>query len=224
MQYLFVALAFVGMTALSFADNPIDPANYRNRVKVACMGDSITEGFRTSPGHDYPSQLQQLLGARWQVMNFGVPGRTMLKKGDAPYWAQPVFDASHGILPDVVIILLGANDTKPENWKYHDQFYADYKAFVDSFKNLPNKPRVFACLPCPGPGPGSTSINEADIQLEIPLITKVAADEKVDLIDMHTPLVGKNLQPDAIHPGDAGAALLAQAAATALTGKPAPAK
>jgi lysophospholipase L1-like esterase len=224
MNFVFGALAFIGMTASSFAATPIDPASYKAPVKVACVGDSITQGNGAHGGYDYPSQLQRLLGDKWQVKNFGLWGRTLLKKGDSPYWVQPVFKDSHDFNPDVVIIMLGTNDTKSENWPHRDEFYADYKDLVDSYKNLPGKPRVFVCLPCPGPGPGASGINEANVLLEIPIITKVATDENVDLIDMHTPLVGKKLQPDNIHPNDAGAALLAQAAANALTGKTAPTK
>ena len=33
-----------------------------------------------------PHQLQTMLGPKYKVLNFGAGGRTMLKKGDQPYW------------------------------------------------------------------------------------------------------------------------------------------
>ena len=87
--------------------------------------------------------------------------------------------------------MLGTNDTKPQNWVHHDEFYSDYKALVEIFMNLPSKPRVFICRPCPVPGAGNYGINETNIQIEIPLLDQLAAEEKVDIIDMHAALVGK---------------------------------
>ena len=134
------------------------------------MGDSITAGAGAEPGKAYPIQLQAMLGDKWQVKNFGVGGRTLLKKGDLPYWKEQALTDAQAFNPDVVVIMLGTNDTKVQNWVHHDEFYADYKDLVEIFKNLPSKPRVFICRPCPVPDPGNYGINEANTQLEIPMI------------------------------------------------------
>ena len=62
--------------------------------KVACVGDSITAGYLSSCGMDYPHQLQQLLGEDYKVTNYGVGGQTMFKPNhqvgrDASYWNRP---------------------------------------------------------------------------------------------------------------------------------------
>ena len=57
-------------------------------IKVACVGDSITQGSGAQKGKSYPAQLQGLLGEGYLVGNFGVSGRTLLKKGDFPYWKE----------------------------------------------------------------------------------------------------------------------------------------
>jgi len=119
-----------------------------------------------------------------------------------------------------VIIMLGTNDTKPQNWAHHDEFYADYKDMVETFKNLPSKPRIFICRPTPVVAQGNLGIHEENIEIEIPLIDQLAGDESVDVIDMHAPLVDKpELFKDRVHPLTGGAAIMAQTAATALTGK-----
>jgi len=66
---------------------------YSTPVKIACVGDSITEGSGlTSPAtQSYPARLQRLLGTNYNVRNFGVSGRTLLKQGDFPYWKEPFF-------------------------------------------------------------------------------------------------------------------------------------
>ena len=93
-------------------------------IKVACIGNSITDGFgidmRTAYG--YPAQLQQLLGKDYWVKNFGVSSRTMLNKGDYPYMNEMAWKDALAFKPDIVIIKLGTNDSKPENWQYAAEF------------------------------------------------------------------------------------------------------
>lgn len=47
------------------------------------------------------------------VRNYGVSGRTLPKKGDYPYWKEAAYNQSRNWGPDVVIIRLGTNDSKP---------------------------------------------------------------------------------------------------------------
>ena len=56
-------------------------------VRVACVGNSITDGhgIDMASAYGYPAELQKILGNDYWVKNFGVSGRTMLKKGDQPY-------------------------------------------------------------------------------------------------------------------------------------------
>lgn len=65
-------------------------------VKVAFVGDSITEGAGLgSPGTEsYPAKLQRLLGSGYTVGNYGVSGRTLLRKGDFPYWKELAYTRS----------------------------------------------------------------------------------------------------------------------------------
>jgi lysophospholipase L1-like esterase len=217
---VFSLLALVSIRANSATMDPIDPAKYAAPVKVACVGDSITHGAGASPGKAYPDQLQALLGAQWQVKNFGVSGRTLLKKGDHPYWTEKAFKDAQAFNPDVVIIMLGTNDTKPWNLVHKDEFAADYKELVETFKNLPSKPRVYICRPNPIYEPNRYSILESTMDIYLPQIDQLATDEQVGEIDMHAALTGKKeMEKDGVHPNDDGAAVMAQTAATALTGK-----
>ncbi len=203
---------------------PIDAADFKAPVRVACIGDSITQGSGAGKGKSYPTQLQSLLGESWVVGNFGVSGRTLLKKGDFPYWNEGAYQKALAFTPDVVIIMLGTNDTKPQNWKHEAEFVADYTELVKSFQVLASKPRVYVCRPCPVPEPGNFKINEAGVQEEIKRIDALAAEMKLGVIDMHAALADKpKLLPDRVHPNAEGAGEMAKAAFTALTGKAAPA-
>jgi len=192
-------------------------------TKVACIGDSITEGAGADKGKSYPSQLQELLGEKWEVGNFGVGGRTLLKKGDHPYWIEGAYQKALGFEPKVVIIMLGTNDTKPQNWKFESEFVADYTELVKSFQSLETKPKVYICRPCPVPEPGNFGINETNVKEEIKRIDKLAKELDLEVIDMHKALEDKpELLPDRVHPNNEGAGEMAKAAYKAITGKRAP--
>ena len=189
-------------------------------IKVACVGDSITQGAGAKPGQSYPSQLQALLGDGYQVGNFGVSGRTLLKKGDFPYWKEKKYQAALAMEPAIVIIMLGTNDTKPQNWKFEAEFDADYRELVKSFQSLKSQPKVFVCRPVPVPGKGNYGINEENIQKEIPRVDALAKELGCDVIDMHAALAkSPEMLPDRVHPNTAGAGEMAKAAAKAITGK-----
>jgi lysophospholipase L1-like esterase len=202
---------------------PVDVSKYPQAIRVACVGDSITQGSDAERGKAYPGQLQEMLGDKWSVRNFGVSGRTLLKKGDHPYWSEKAYQQALDFAPDVVVIMLGTNDTKPANWGHFDEFYADYKELVKSFKLLKSKPLVYVCRPCPVPGTGNYGINETNLLLEIPLIDKLAREENLGVIDMHAALVAKPLlMPDRVHPNTEGARVMAGTVYHELTGRTPP--
>lgn len=203
--------------------SPVKPADYKAPVRVACIGDSITQGSGAAKGQSYPSQLQSLLGNSWKVGNFGVSGRTLLKKGDHPYWNEKTYQEALEFEPNVVVIMLGTNDTKPQNWAFETEFVANYTELVNSFTGLTSKPRVYVCRPCPVPEPGNYGINDTNVQEEIKRVDQIASEMKLGVIDMHAALVDKpQLLPDHVHPSTEGAGEMAKAAFKALTGKPAP--
>ena len=189
-------------------------------IKVACVGDSITQGVGAQKGKSYPAQLQGLLGDGYQVGNFGVSARTLLKKGDFPYWNEKKYQDALAMEPAIVVIMLGTNDTKPQNWKFEAEFDADYRELVKSFQSLKSKPKVFVCRPVPVPGNGNYGINEKNIQKEIPRVDALAKELGCGVIDMHAALEKfPEMLPDRVHPNALGAAEMAKAAAKAIAGK-----
>ncbi len=201
---------------------PINAGDYRETIRVACVGDSITYGnsIKYRVRDCYPAQLGRLLGHKWQTRNFGVSGATLLKKGDKPYRKQQAFKDALAFNPNVVIIKLGTNDAKPLNWKFKNEFVSDYKDMIDCFAKLPAKPRIWICRPVPA-YPARWGITDKVIKNEVlPLVDQVAGKKHVGLINLYEPLSGKpQYFPDKIHPNAKGAALMAKVIYKAITGK-----
>lgn len=221
---VFLLFLFSAAAPFFLQADPNDPlrlADYPNLIRVTCVGDSITAGIRTRIMRldSYPSQLQRMLGTKWLVNNFGVMSKTLLKEGDQPYQQTRAFQEALKSDPDVVIIALGTNDAKDQNWKFKEAFISDYKNLIDQFKALPSHPRIFICHPPPLPKVEKPSIPPEPIDEEIPMVDSIAKDESVGGIDLHTPLLDHmNLIVDGIHPGTEGAYVLAKTVYHALTG------
>ena len=193
-------------------------------MRIACVGDSITFGMGTArPERDsYPAQLQRMLGVETHLVgNFGRSGATLLEQGDKPYVQQDVFAQALAFAPDVVVIQLGTNDTKPHNWVRKAEFAADYTALILRFQSLASRPRIFVSLPPFIPGEGNFGITEPVLLEQLPLITTVARETGATVIDIHAAFLGQeSLLPDRVHPNKAGATLLARTVFAALVGKP----
>jgi len=195
----------------------LNPDSYDHPVKIACLGDSITQGVGT---HDpatesYPAQLQTLLGTKYVVTNFGVGGRTLLRKQDP-------FDIGRALRskPDVVVIMLGTNDSRQQTLDQHGaDFIGDYDHIIEQFKALETHPKIWICAPVPM-FPGQWKLSEELLSSKvIPAIQQVAKDENVPIIDLHTPFLNeKSNFPDTVHPNPKAAHHIAECVATALAG------
>lgn len=192
---LFASLA-------TFAQSPI---------RIAFLGNSITQGpGRDNPG-SYPLQVGALLGDAYEVRNFGVSGRTLLRKGDFPIWNEPQFQEAKDFTPDVLVIKLGTNDSKPQNWAHKADFVKDYLDLIAEFRtHMPADGKVYIVIPVPvtrenfGINPDVMN-NEQRLML-YEIIQKSGAEA----IDLYTPLMNKaELLPDGVHPNKEGLTIMA---------------
>ena len=69
--------------ALSFTMSVCAQTN--TKTKVACVGDSLTRGYLLEDAQSYPAQLQQLLGAQYEVRNFGHTSSYVIDDGPVEY-------------------------------------------------------------------------------------------------------------------------------------------
>lgn len=197
-------------------------ASAADKVRVACVGDSITfgAGVEEREKNNYPKRLGELLGDGYEVKNFGNSGATLLKNGDKPYWKLGEFQAATEFQPHIVVIKLGTNDTKPQNWKHADEFAADLKAMVEHFQKIDSKPTVYICKPVPV-YETKWGINEKDLTTGvIPQAEAVAKATGTKVIDLYAALSNHpEMFPDKIHPNAAGAAVIAKTVAAAIERK-----
>ncbi len=225
------SLAADTTTGKNAASSPAKP------VRIACVGDSITfgAGLKDRDHDSYPAWLGRWLGDGWNVRNFGVNGATMLTKSDLPYVKQKAHDEALAFKPDVVIIMLGTNDSKhrgdgsldsdnaPMNWESKADYVPDYEALIAEFRKANPAVKFYLCYPTPC-FPGRWGINDKTIHDEvIPLIRKVARKSHAKTIDFYKAFSEKKeFFPDTVHPNEAGAKLMAVTAYHALTGKKPP--
>jgi lysophospholipase L1-like esterase len=188
-------------------------ADAQAKIKVACVGDSITAGVGTKdPKNRYPAQLATLLGEAYEVKNYGNSGSTMLDDGDRPYKKQQSFTDAVNFAAEIVIIKLGTNDSKPQNWPKKANFAPSIKSLVEAFQKANPKAKIYLCTPVPVIAQGNFGINNPIVHDEIiPLIKQTAAELKLPVIDLYTALDGHpEFFPDRVHPNDDGAILIAK--------------
>ena len=221
----------------NWLDNHPSPAP--DAIRVACVGNSITDGhgIDMASQHGYPALLQQKLGKGYWVKNFGVSGRTMLNKGDYSYMNEMAWRDAVAFRPDVAIIKLVTNDSKPQNWKHGAEFKQDLVHMITTLcpelADLPKnkkkrakalaevKTKIILCTPVPA-FKQSWNINESIIANEIiPIQQEVAKEYGLQVIDLHTLFAdGEDLLfPDGIHPNEKGVRKMADIISAVLKGE-----
>jgi lysophospholipase L1-like esterase len=160
------------------------------KTKVACIGASTTRGSGAPAGQSYPDQLGRLLGAEYEVRNFGLSSAGALKQGNPTYWNSAEFKAATAFAPDVVVDWLGGADSKVENWEPHKaEFLTDYVALIRYFQELPSHPRTIVLV--------SVALRDQDgvrktvVENEInPLQRKGAADTGSAVVEVGMAVAG----------------------------------
>jgi lysophospholipase L1-like esterase len=205
--------------------------NKTDKIKVACIGDSITFGARLDDPdkYSYPAQLQALLGENYLVENFGVGSCTLIRKGKPTVWTQlaKIMESN----PNIVIISLGTNDTCGGTracWDHKNDFPGDYRDLIDSLRLFPTNPRIYICAPSPMvlETPGLDSARIADLQERQPRlqelidnVNKIAVEKKTNFIDLNTPMATRPelfTEKDGVHPNKAGYLFIAELVSRAI--------
>lgn len=215
-------IVIVGMGSacyLYLMRNPSVPATEPGKMKVACIGDSITYGAGVQKNRDsdsYPVLLEKLLGDGCQVLNYGLSGRTLLNEGNQPYRKEILFEESLAAKPDVVLIMLGTNDSKPYNWNA-EAYRRELRDFVDVYQELPGDPKVYLMTCCAafaieGMDEVSFSIDASVIKNELNGIIKQVGEEcGVPVIDIYQVTEGHpEYFADGVHPNAKGNQVIAQ--------------
>ena len=116
--------------------------------------------------------------------------------------------------PDIAVIKLGTNDSKPQNTVHLSEFKNDLEQMIKSL----GKARIILCTPIPA-FKSSWGINDSVIVNDIiPIQQEVARKYGLKVIDLHTLMANDEelVQPDGIHPNEKGVAKMAEIIAAAI--------
>lgn len=200
-------------------------------VRIACVGDSVTYGHGISGwvSNNYPKQLDTLFGEGYCVNNYGHSGATVQGTGDQPYITYNEYDKSLEFDADIIIFMMGSNDSKPENWRGADAFRQQYLQRLSEYKEDNADVRIILCTPPTAHYPegevdGLTNydIDPAIVEEIADIVRSIAAEEGYELIDINDLTEGRRdyFLTDNVHPNNSGASLIAQTVYNYLIANP----
>lgn len=213
MKKFFCSLLFV--TVFAFI---IFSQDYH--VRIGFIGNSITygAGLPDPASQSYPAQLKAMLQEKYGdtciVVNYGISSRTMLKKGDYPFWNDKQFKDCWLFAPEILFICLGTNDTKPQNWDFYgNEYYDDYKSMIDTFRLRNPYTKFMVCYPPPAYEIVWGIRDSVLVHGVMPAVDSIVDYAGAVLVDFYHPLIDSvDLFPDKIHPDIAGSKVMAEIA------------
>ena len=195
-------------------DDPPIPVPDQGKIRIACIGDSITYGagvmFYGREKKVWTAKLGELLGGEYQVLNYGISGATLQDEGDKPYKTFKQLDKAKEAQPAVCILMLGTNDSKPYNWDA-DRYKEQLALWIEDLKGACPDCKIVLITPpytCPARGKKVVAfdiLNET-IRDEIrPIVMEAAAANGLPLIDLYTCTDGRSdWLADGVHPNAEG--------------------
>ncbi len=222
---IFLIVFLILFIVFSLFNNGLSGFHLKNeffdgQIKVACVGDSITYGHGVNNWHNnnYPAVLQNLLDVDYNVQNFGVSGATAQKTGDKPYNETKAYEPSVAYKADILVFMLGSNDSKPYNWTDEQTFKRQYLELLDSYL-VDNSPEIYLCTVSQvfykdnnqTSGVSTYDIQRDKVDIINKVIREVAVERGYDLIDIYS-LTKDHSEwyKDYIHPNADGAKAIAE--------------
>ena len=214
-----------------------DKSGVRHVTRIACVGDSITQGYRATDEakNSYPTMLQRALGYEYDVVNYGCTSKTLCDSALNEYKNRSYISTSGhyddliAIAPvtDIVVIMLGTNDGEGSNAEINALLKNNLNAFKEDYKkNLTkmvtdlraaNKEIKIILLNTPISFRQSSESNFN--QYIRPYQAQVAEELGIDFYDIYS-WTNSNITRtdfiDELHPNDTGYNKLAQGIAVAL--------
>lgn len=202
---------------------PTEPAA-EGQIKIACVGDSLTYGYGIQDWliNNYPAQLQDSLGESYHVQNFGSSGSSVQEGTSRSYTDQEAYGNSLAYEADVVIFMMGSNDTKEANWLGEEAFKAALCQLLDSYGDV----QIILCTPAACVDAVEEAGDSLDydlrpeyIEIVAEIVREVAAERNYPLVDIYKLTENRSelFAIDGIHPNKDGATVIAEAVYEAVS-------
>ncbi len=187
---IVLLVAIIGGIAINSLVNPTPLVSGSGETRIVCVGDSITyaQGVFGSRRTDSFTAILSTLVQDSTVVNYGLPNRTLLSTGNYPYINTEFYQKSLAEDADVVIFMLGSNDSKGINWNA-ELFAEEYEAMVRSYIEMDSQPTVYVMRP---PRLYREVVDESDGNNDIikgemtDIINAVAEKLDVEVIDLYS--------------------------------------
>ncbi len=192
-------------------------------VRIATVGDSITYGHAW---HDqsYPSYLATELGGNYSVGNFGLNGASVTGYGGSglKYAEQSEFDNSIAFDPNVIVIMLGANDAN--GWANAAASYeSELRALIAAYRSACPDAEILLVTSAPTlDGNGFGIPNDVIKDSVNPIQRAVAGDLGLTLVDLREQMENADggyaafFRDDGVHLSEAGAQFVSDVIADAV--------
>lgn len=199
---------------------PVELADIADVLSIAVIGDSITEGSGSNNSYieSYPAQMQGMLGGEYNVVNFGLSGRTA--RTDLPASGTPTgwldnlqWQGVKAFVPDIAIVKLGTNDSKTSNKPATtaQNFRKAFERIIDELLIVNPDMEIYICTSAYAYSSGWDISNENIAKIIVPVQKAVAEERGLPLIDMYAITQNKRaLFPDGIHPNAHGYTMFAE--------------
>lgn len=214
------------LNSLGVIDIPLIPkASSDEQIKIACVGDSVTYGYglRNWEETNYPAVLQRMLGQDYLVENFGVSGHCVQETSNQPYAYSNSYRMSLDYNADIVVFMMGSNDTKVDNWQGIEHFRDSYCKLLDSYGDA----KIVLCTPPTAfyinslgevtrddsDGITSFEIQPRFVEEIADMVYDVAREHSYPVVDINTITDGNPqwFEVDGTHPNEDGAKAIAEA-------------
>ncbi len=189
----------------------------RDVIKVACVGDSITQGINSadSVNRIYPAYLQGMLGWDYFVLNAGISGYSIVNTDPYAYVKSAQYNNAKRFAPDVVIFALGTNDANPgqdyKDWSApgRDKLFLDStREILDTFYDVNPDCQTFLVYPASLFKVGADQWKaepwtEGIVNHVRPLLEQIVEEYKLPTVDMFPwSLENPEVFTDGLHPKD----------------------
>lgn len=206
---LVLALVIIFATIIASIAYPSALVSGEGDLRIICVGDSITYSqgvYGSRKTESYPAYLAEMVEGS-TVVNYGLSNRTLQSTADMPYSNETHFIASRCEDADIVIIMLGTNDSKAKFWD-KENYTEEYREFIKGYMDMESSPEVYIMVP-PRVYAEARSDYDCDdsvVRGELrEAVLSLGAELGVEVIDLYTVTDGHpEWFPDGLHPNADG--------------------